>query len=361
MKGNIYKNKGGYMVRFGRDVSKWFKRLDEAERFLNGLRYETDKGTFDIRDYQTDKPLAFEKLAEKYLEVKQHSMAPGGFRNVRGYINRMAAAWGSANVKSIGYGEIEDFLNGLNVSDKTRSNVRSTIYNFFTWVNKREGVPMPDMPKVKFELGWRNIIDIETQQAILAEVHRLYWNVNPKIYIGIKWLCTYIAFRPNELRNLKEKHIDVNGFFIVPSPKEDKPKIISMLAEDIDLYHSMPRGLPELYFFRHIKGNGAVKPGGQFGKDYLYKCWKQACRNLGVEGVDLYGGTRHSSASALSKMLTPEQIKAGTMHATNKAFERYFQRQVQDSQQVYEAVRNLQHTYNQNGNENSGKLLKFKQ
>ena len=113
----------------------------------------------------------------------------------------------------------------------------------------------------------------------------------------------------------------------------------------------MPRGLPELYFFRHIKGNGAVKAGGQFGKDYLYKCWKQACRNLGIEGVDLHGGARQNSASALSKMLAPVQIKAGTIHATNKAFERYFQQQVGDSQPVCEAVRNLQHTYNQSADE----------
>ena len=50
MKGSIYPYKKGYMVRFGRDVSKWFKSNEQAERFLTGLRYEVDKGTFDIRD-----------------------------------------------------------------------------------------------------------------------------------------------------------------------------------------------------------------------------------------------------------------------------------------------------------------------
>lgn len=71
------------------------------------------------------------------------------------------------------------------------------------------------------------------------------------------------------------------------------------------------------------------------GQKYLYKWWEKACENLGVEGVDLYGGTRHSSATALKDHLSPEQIKVGTMHSTNKAFERYFQRNSQDAIEVY--------------------------
>ena len=48
------------------------------------------------------------------------------------------------------------------------------------------------------------------------------------------------------------------------------------------------------------------------------------CKRLGVEGVDLYGGTRHSSARALLKKYSPDEIKRyGTLHRTSKAFERY--------------------------------------
>ncbi|NOR23314.1 MAG: hypothetical protein GQ542_02790 [Desulforhopalus sp.] len=97
----------------------------------------------------------------------------------------------------------------------------------------------------------------------------------------------------------------------------------------------MPAGLPQLHFFRHLRGVSGVKAGQPFGEKYLYKWWKKACRNLGIEGVDLYGGTRHSSATALKEHCSPEQIKAGTMHSTNKAFERYFQRNSQDAIEIY--------------------------
>jgi hypothetical protein len=31
----------------------------------------------------------------------------------------------------------------------------------------------------------------------------------------------------------------------------------------------------------------------RFVRKVLYKYWKKACANPGIEGVDLYGGTRH--------------------------------------------------------------------
>jgi len=72
MKGNIYKTKYGYQVRFGK-ITKRFKKheLVLAERFLTGLRYETDRGTFDIRDYRQDNPLGFENKVDEFLRSKR--------------------------------------------------------------------------------------------------------------------------------------------------------------------------------------------------------------------------------------------------------------------------------------------------
>ena len=144
-------------------------------------------------------------------------------------------------------------------------------------------------------------------------------------------------------RSLKEKHINASdGFFIIAHPKEKQPKIICLLDEEIELLRELPSGLPELYFFRHLKSYGHVKAGTPFGRHYFWLWWKRACKNLGIEGVDLYGGTRHSTATALGRELTPEQIKKGTLHKTSAAFERYFQSQQSDAKMVYQKARNLQ-------------------
>jgi hypothetical protein len=59
--------------------------------------------------------------------------------------------------------------------------------------------------------------------------------------------------------------------------------------------------------------------------------------------------------------LTPEQIKKGTLHKTNKAFERYFQSQQADAKIVYQKARNLQQTYNRGRVVKLDKVLKSKE
>jgi hypothetical protein len=76
----------------------------------------------------------------------------------------------------------------------------------------------------------------------------------------------------------------------------------------------------------------------RFNQKRLYKWWKKACANLGVQGVDLYGGTRHSSATALREHFTPEQIKRATMNSTNQAFERYYQTDGEELREFYAAA-----------------------
>lgn len=333
-----------FIVQFGRQIRKRFSSFDQAERFLVGIRYEVDRNTFDARDYHASAPLSFQNLAEQWLEIKRHEVKPSSHRNLKRYINAAIDAWGNTNIKQIGFAQFEDFLYSQSVSDKTKSNIKSCLHSFWTWLCKRKIITLaqfPEFPEIRFTLGTRTIIDKETQQAIIEEVKRISYKTNLRIWMGIKWLATYIAIRPGELVKVQEKDIDIKlGFFFVRQTKEGKEKIVPMLDEDKALIESLPKGLPDLYFFRHPKGISGCTPGQPFGQKYLYKWWKKACNNLGIEGVDLYGGTRHSSATALRQYLSPEQIKIGTMHSTNKAFERYFQTGTEDALDVFRLAQN---------------------
>jgi integrase len=262
------------------------------------------------------------------------------------------------------YGHIEDFLFSQKVSDKTRSNIKSCLHSFFKWVSKREGVPVPEFPETNFELGWRNIIDIDTQRKVIEEVKRLTYEINPNVWFGVHCLATYIAVRPCELMSVREAHINLKlGGIVIPHPKEKRPKIVYLLAEDIEFIRSLPKGLPDLYFFRHLPGRSGVAAGAKFGPRYLYKWWKKACDNLGVEGVDLYGGTRHSTATALGQICTPEEVKDATGHVS-EAFERYFQGRQARALNVTKKIRRLdsnQGLIKVSGGDEKGKLLKFKE
>ncbi|MGL1932202.1 MAG: site-specific integrase [Desulfotalea sp.] len=128
-------------VHFGK-VKRRFKSYQETQHFLTGLRYKTDEYSFDARDGQ-DNQLSFSVLAEKWLLIKEETVRPGSFRNLRNYMNKACEVWGSASIKTIGYGEIEDFLvgHGKKLSSKTISNMKSCLHDFFNWLVQRVSYP----------------------------------------------------------------------------------------------------------------------------------------------------------------------------------------------------------------------------
>jgi len=329
------------MKHKGQWVRKRFTNYEEARRFLTGIQFKIDEGSFDARDYQSDNPLGFANLADQWLNVKKIQIKRRSWNNLRNYMGRAVDAWGNRNIKEITYAEIEDFLfNELaDVSSKSRSNARSVLNSFFDWLLRRRVLhisQLPEIPSVGFELEFRKTVDKETQQAILSEVHRISSEVNPRIWIAIRWLATYFSIRPGELIRIKEGEIDTsNGFILVPHPKEKKPKAVPMIDEDIELVKALPKSFPELPFFRHLRSIGGSRAGDPFGQRYLYKWWKKACSNLGIEGVDLYGGTRHSTVMHLGQFFTPEELKAASFHSTNKAFERYYRAQPDSIKNIY--------------------------
>jgi len=305
-------------VKFG-SILKRFRSYEIAQRFLNGLRFKTDEFTFDERDYRRNNPLGFINMSDKFLV----SVKPKTARNMRPHINHAQAFFENRNVKDLKCGDFEDFLNSLDLADKTKHNIISTMHVFYKWMKKRQEIlEMPEFPEVSFELGYRRTVDKATQQSIIEEVRRICPNV--KVYLGIKWLATYFSIRPAEMIKIQEGEIDLsNGYLYFPHPKEKTFKTVPILPEDIELIKSCGLSFPKLSFFRHIKGIKGCAEGQPFGLKYFYKWWIRACANLNIEGIDLYGGTRHSSVRALRQYRSPEEIKEAAMSKTNKAFDRY--------------------------------------
>ncbi len=224
---------------------------------------------------------------------------------------------------------------------------------------REKSVEFPEFPEIEYELGWRNTVIMKVQQAIISEVKRISFDIEPKVWLGIKLLATYIKIRPGEMRNIRERDINLeSGYIHIAHPKEGtkkRGKFAYPDAEDIELIRGFPRSIdPDSYFFHHMSTRSGAKIGKQFGHKYFKKWWDKACDNLGVKGVDLYGGTKHSTATALGEFLTPEQIKrGGTGSATNKAFERYFQLRRTESAKVVSAIKKMQ-------KKQAGKVVKMR-
>lgn len=336
MKGGIYPNKQKYgakwIARYPGGIWRRFNDYTDAENFLIALNFKAQEGTLDPRDYQRDMPLGFENLSSQWLAVKEAE----GLRclsNPRRHIRYAVKHFGNINIKSIEYGHLEDFFVWMrrttDLSNKSLHDIRTTLRTFFRWVARRErGFTVPEFPEITYELNYRKTLSLEDQAAVIEEVRRISWAENPKIYLGILWLATYPVVRPVELVDVLEGDIDLaNGLITVRHSKvRGQHKRIYLIPEDVETIRSMPRGLPHMPFFRHGPQKKGQPPGKRFGKDYFYTWWRRACTNLGIQGVPLYPGTKHSSVTNLGEFFTPEQIMGdGTEHRTNRAFARYFQ------------------------------------
>ncbi len=326
------------IVRFG-NLLRRFRAYDEAYRFLTGIRFKTDENTFSEDDYRKDRPHGFSNLYAKWIERKRESGRKKRYVGLLECVGRYASdRWGNRNISEIKYADIEDLKFSLKRSGKTKENYVRALRAFWTWASDVTGVSVPKFPLDTPELGYRKTVDKVQQGKILEEVKRIS-AYNPKIWLAIKFLSTYISIRPGEIVTLEEGNIDLgNGYLYFPHPKEKRYKSVPLTRGDITLLSAYPRAIdPEMRFFRHVKGSG-FKEGTPFGQHVLYNWWIKARNNLGIEGVDLYGGTRHSSARALRKTHSPEQIKRATMHSTSKAFERYFKVEGEEIRSVYETA-----------------------
>lgn len=86
-------------------------------------------------------------------------------------------------------------------------------------------------------------------------------------------------------------------------------------------------------FWRHPNGE-------PLGEHAWYRNWKVAATSLGFKDVDLYGSTRHTSATDLSDEYTPEEIREyWTGHTTSRSFYRYMHVQEKKKQEMYAKAR----------------------
>jgi len=313
-------------LRFG-TITRRFQNYEEAYRMLNGLRYKTDEKTFDPKDYQTSQPLGFENLVERFLHSKRH------IKSVEKYRQRLSfgvTAWGNRNVKEIGTADIADLINELrdkNKSDKYIKDIRDTMEMLWKWLFDREEIQkLPKFPKVKGNMKFRKVVTKENQIKIFNKIKEMTSKSNPRIYMAVLILMTYPMVRPGELIKVKGKDFDADmKRLYLNSTKEGKRKHLPLLPEDVEMLLSLPKSFPEMYIFRHLKGFGSAKPHEGFGKGYLNSVWKNACKEIGIKGVSIYPGTKHSTVMDMrnEQGLSKSDCKEATGHVSNKAFDRY--------------------------------------
>lgn len=300
----------------------------DSELYIVNLK----DGTLIPFNQPIKKDLPFDSLATEWLRWKHgKGKTDKTWRTYSTFMDRAIAFFGSRDVHTICPADIEAFLDTLTtMGNKSKANVLTALKSFWTWMRKQGHITAadrPEFPVIKFKLGRRKTVDKETQAAIIDEVERI--DAARKVWLGIKWLATYPALRPGDLPRIRECDIDVGrGLLNVRDSKNSDPFEIPLIEEDVRLLKEIGHDSSDAPFFRHTSGE-------MYNEKLWYRYWKRACSNIGVDGVDLYGGTRHSTVRAMRTSYSPEQIKLASRHRTNKAFDRYFELDDEDLREMY--------------------------
>ena len=334
-----------FIVRFGADIYRRFTNYQHAAQFLTGLRYKTGEGSFDANDYREENPNGFINLSERYLKKKEKRKS---FSNIKNYIKVAQNHFGDTNIKHINSAHIDEFLFNIpNISEKTRANYKSTLSDFWTQIKKWKIITLAELPdfteiEIEVVLGYRNFTTWEEQGRILEKIKEMA--VNPKQWFGIELLSVYTKLRPQDLLKLTEGDIELDpGMLYVHHPTKKKNQLLTVrLAPDhVEMFREIKQkypALPNVKFFRHISGVANVANGTPFGQNFFYRTWIAACKELGIEGLDLYGGTRHTTTTEIAKIEGKDAAKKHSGHRTNKAFDRYCQMDEKESSEMAQFI-----------------------
>lgn len=178
------------------------------------------------------------------------------------------------------------------LSQKTRRNILDALRKFLNdmrvldIIDKVPSIPKTGIPQVSF-----NWCDMETQEAILREIPSVHW--------PIMWFIAKQGVRPAEARALHWEDLDLRkGLVCIRrtfSLNELKVTTKGKHADWLPLHPEVKKMIMELP--RGISGFIFTYRDRPYSESMMRKLWKAACGRLGISGLTLYQGTRHSVAS----------------------------------------------------------------
>ncbi len=269
-------------------------------------------------------------LSRREADCRRGRLRKGTLKSYRPAVSRACDFFGDKSVKYFKYFDIEDFFNSLvdsGYAEKTADNDIKTMKTFFSDLVRREVISIsdsPPFPTFSVSMRRRNVVDLETQQAILDKMKE---REDPRVWFACSLLARHPSIRPGELLTMREGDIDLRFGKIDITEERTKTKrttTIYLLDDELDFLKSLPTGFSKMRFFRHSTSAGGVKVDSTMGEQLFRRAWARAAALVGIEGVTLYPGTKHSTVTAVGNMRGIDAAIALTGHRTNKAFFRYF-------------------------------------
>ncbi len=317
-----------YSDKRGNPLSSW----EQANQLRQQIAYEIENRVFDPSRYvlRDQKEFLLRNYIEKFIEhserkgIKPASLKPR-MRILRTHVLQFfEEVCRITDIRDLRRKHIEDFVEHLRKagkSPKTIYNVLAELKALLNFAHRREDLEkVPQFPEIKIPERIPQGLELEVQLEILKRI--------PEEHRPIFQFMMIYGCRPGEARalmwdciNFSSKEILIKRTFshrkIVELPKEGKWKVLPMHSGIEEILRELARRKRSLFVFSHSRAD-------HYGEALLSKLWRKACAEIGLEGVSLYEGVRHSFAYQLLKQgLSYEEIGAYMGHSDVRTTRKY--------------------------------------
>ncbi len=270
-------------------------------------------------------------LAVKRRETDAGDCSPTYLRELERYSRPEGyfAWWVGRTIYDIDYAALEDWslwLADRGLSPKTRRNVLGALRSFLGWLGRRKEIrEVPEFPWPKVDEHRPRVLSIEEQDAILtaiAEEER-----------GIFLALAHLGLRPGEARALEVADYH-NGWLTVDKAVKGSHGSAPIRGTKTGNVKHLPVGGPlAAWIDRHVnlRDRLARKPlffnprtGRRWSHWALRDRWIRAAQSVGIEGVRLYEGTKHTMATdAVRRGVTERALQTFLGHRDVRSTRQY--------------------------------------
>jgi len=273
---------------------------------------------------------------KRWLEVKQREVKAGDLSPT--YVRELAryakpdgyfSWWAGRSIHEIDYGALEDWslwLADRGLSAKTRRNALGAFHSVLGWLRRRGEIrDVPEFPWPKVEEHEPRILTIEDQDAILEAI--------PEAERGIFLALALLGLRPGEARALEVADFQ-DGWLIVDKAVKGSSASAPIGGTKTGRGKRLPA--PEVlveWIAGHVEPAGRLRRSPPFvnprtGRRWshwaLRDRWIRAGESVGIEGVRLYEGTKHTMATdAVRRGVSERALQTFLGHRDVRSTRRY--------------------------------------
>jgi len=236
---------------------------------------------------------------------------------------------GTVPLHALDYGVLEDFsleLAGRGLSTKSRRNVLGAVRSCLGWLKRRgELRDLPEFPWPKVEEYEPRLISVDDQDRILAAI--------PEIERGVFLALALLGLRPGEARALEVSDYR-DGWLVVDKGMKGASARAPIRGTKTGRPKRLPVPVPLAdWIARHVSPSSRLRAaplfvnprtGIRWSHWAIREHWLAAAAAVGLEGVRLYEGTKHSMATdALRRGVSERALQAFLGHSDVRSTRRY--------------------------------------